>query len=142
MDHRKTALFREVNDSMNTLLLQFHAEEQADFFCECPLRECARRVALTRSEYEGVRRSGGFLVSPDCRRWSHEVLRTPRYVVVEDFRTRLEPVREASPEPSPSEPSPSPSPSPSAPSPSAPSPSAPSPGAPSPAVPPDSRAAA
>jgi hypothetical protein len=129
MDHRKTALFREVNESMNQLLLQFHAEEQADFFCECPLRECARRVALTRSEYDGVRRSGGFLVSPDCRRWSHEVLRTPRYVVVEDFRTRLEPVREASPEPSES-----------APSQSAPSPAAP--GAPSPAVPPDSRAAA
>lgn len=141
MDHRKTALFREVNDSMNTLLLQFHAEEQADFFCECPLRECARRVALTRTEYDGVRRSGGFLVSPDCRRWSRELLRTPRYVVVEDFRVRLEPVTEASQESSPSASSPGEM-SPVERSPAGPSPVGPSPAEPAPSAPPDSRAAA
>jgi hypothetical protein len=94
MDHRKTALFREVNDSMTELLLQFEAEEEASFFCECPLRDCSRRVPLTRSEYEGIRRTGGFLVSPDCRRWPRVMLRTTRYVVVKDFRARLVPVRE------------------------------------------------
>jgi hypothetical protein len=141
MDHRKTALFREVNDSMNTLLLQFHAEEQADFFCECPLRECARRVALTRTEYDGVRRSGGFLVSPDCRRWSRELLRTPRYVVVEDFRVRLEPVTEASQESSPPASAQS-APAQSLSAPGEPSTVAPSPAEPAPSAPPDSRAAA
>jgi hypothetical protein len=104
MDQRKTALFREVNDSMNELLLQFEAEEQADFFCECPLRDCARRVPLTRTEYDGVRGTGGFLVSPDCRHWPRVMLRTTRYVVVSDFR-RLAPVTEAAPAPSHSAPS-------------------------------------
>ena len=100
MTRRKTALFKEVNDSMNQLLIQFHAEEQAAFFCECPTRDCARRVALTQREYEGVRRTGGFLISPDCRRWSGVLLRTSRYVVVKDFRVALERVQAGSPEPS------------------------------------------
>jgi hypothetical protein len=95
MDRKKTALFREVNDSMNELLIQFAAEERADFFCECPSRDCARRVALTRREYEAIRGSGGFLVSPDCRPWARPLLRTSRYVVVADFRARLEPVKDA-----------------------------------------------
>jgi hypothetical protein len=96
MDDRKTALFREVNESMIELLLQFGADEEASFFCECPVRDCARRVPLTRIEYEGIRRGGGFLVSPDCRQWARVVLRTERYVVVEDFRPRLTSVTEAS----------------------------------------------
>jgi hypothetical protein len=103
MGDRKTALFREVNESMNQLLFQFGADEQADFFCECPLRECTRRVSMTRIEYDGVRRTGGFLVSPFCRRWPGVVLRTERYAVVADFRTRLGAVTEST-EPSPSEP--------------------------------------
>jgi hypothetical protein len=95
MDQKKTALFREVNDSMNELLLQFGAEDRADFFCECPMRDCARRVPLTRREYEAIRGSGGFLVSPECRQWARALLRTSRYVVVADFRPRLEPVGDA-----------------------------------------------
>jgi hypothetical protein len=93
---RKTALFKEVNESMSQLLIQFRAEEQAAFFCECPVRDCVRRVALTQTEYEGVRRTGGFLVSPDCRRWSGVLLQTSRYVVVKDFRVVLERVPEPS----------------------------------------------
>jgi hypothetical protein len=100
MARRKTALFKEVNESMNQLLIQFHAEEQAAFFCECPMRDCVRRVALTQREYDGVRRTGGFLVSPDCRRWPRVLLRTPRYVVVKDFRVALEGVPGERPEPS------------------------------------------
>ena len=92
-DKRKTALFKEVNDSMNELLLQFRAEDEAEFFCECPARDCARRVPLTRWEYEGIRRTGGFLVSPDCRPWKRVLMRTSRYVIVRDFRL-IEPVKE------------------------------------------------
>jgi hypothetical protein len=93
-DKRKTALFKEVNDSMNELLLQFGAEDEADFFCECPERDCARRVPLTRWEYEGIRRTGGFLVSPECTRWPRVLMRTQRYIVVKDFRP-LDSVTEA-----------------------------------------------
>jgi hypothetical protein len=103
-DKRKTALFKEVNDSMNELLLQFGSEDEADFFCECPERDCARRVPLTRWEYEGIRRTGGFLVSPDCTRWPRVLMRTQRYIVVRDFRP-LDSVKEATPAASPSEPS-------------------------------------
>jgi hypothetical protein len=85
-DKRKSALFKEVNDSMNELLLQFGAEDEAEFFCECPARDCARRVPLTRWEYEGIRRTDGFLVSPYCRPWPRVLMRTKRYVVVKDFR--------------------------------------------------------
>lgn len=113
-DKRKTALFKEVNDSMNELLLQFGAEDEADFFCECPARECARRVPLTRWEYEGIRRTGGFLVSPECTRWPRVLMRTQRYIVVRDFRP-LESVREAARATSPSEPSGDPGRSPAAP---------------------------
>lgn len=103
-DKRKTALFKEVNDSMNELLLQFGAEDEADFFCECPTRDCARRVPLTRWEYEGIRRTGGFLVSPECTRWPRVLMSTPRYIVVKDFRP-VAPVTEATSAPSPSGPS-------------------------------------
>ncbi len=113
-DKRKTALFKEVNDSMNKLLLQFGAEDEADFFCECPARDCARRVPLTRWEYEGIRRTGGFLVSPECTRWPRVLMRTQRYLVVRDFRP-LESVKEATPAASPSEPSADPGQSPTAP---------------------------
>jgi hypothetical protein len=85
---------------MNQFLIQFRAEEQAAFFCECPTPDCVRRVALSQREYDGVRRTGGFLVSPDCRRWSGVLLRTSRYVVVKDFRVALERVPGGRPEPS------------------------------------------
>ena len=124
-DKRKTALFKEVNDSMNELLLQFGAEDEADFFCECPERDCARRVALTRWEYEGIRRTGGFLVSPDCTRWPRVLMRTPRYIVVRDFRP-LDSVKEATSAVSPGGSPPGPSAGPGH----------------SPSAPPDSRAAA
>lgn len=99
-DKRKTALFKEVNDSMNELLLQFGAEDEADFFCECPERDCARRVPLTRWEYEGIRRTGGFLVSPECTRWPRVLMRTQRYIVVRDFRP-VDSVKEPTTAPSP-----------------------------------------
>jgi hypothetical protein len=96
-DKRKTALFKEVNYSMNELLLQYGTENEAEFFCECPAQDCARRVPLTRREYEGIRRTGGFLVSPCCRPWPRVVTRTKRYVVVTDFRP-VAPVTEAAAE--------------------------------------------
>lgn len=101
MRQRETTLLREVNESMNDLLVQFQVEEPAEFFCECPVRDCMRRVTLTRREYEGARRTGGFLASPECLPWPRVLLRTPRYLVVEDFVRGLMAVREARREASP-----------------------------------------
>jgi len=101
MVNRKTPLFRVVNETMNGVLIQFDADEPAEFFCECPLRDCQRRVLLTRREYELVRATGGFLVSPECRHWANVLVQTPSYVAVRDFRARLErvpePARHSSP---------------------------------------------
>jgi hypothetical protein len=104
MANRKTGLFREVNENMKDVLRGLEVEEAAEFFCECPLRECSRRITLTRVEYDAVRRTGWFLASPDCRRWPRELLRTESYVVVKDFGPWLESVTGARPESSPAEP--------------------------------------
>ena len=96
MANRKPVLFREVNENIKDVLRRLQAEEPADYLCECPLEDCSRRISLTREEYDVVRRSGGFLVAPDCRCWPRELLRTERYVIVRDFSARLEQVTEAS----------------------------------------------
>lgn len=91
---RKTALFREVNDCIDELLHRFCAEE-ADFLCECPSALCARRVPLTRREFDEIRRTGSFVVSPECARWLRPVWETERFAVVQDFRPPLAPVAAA-----------------------------------------------
>jgi len=63
---RKTSLFRTVNDGISELLSRFGATEQAEFFCECSSARCARRVALTRDEYEAIKARGGFVLAPEC----------------------------------------------------------------------------
>jgi hypothetical protein len=96
MDGRqKSILFREVNDTIDQLLHQFYADEEAAFLCECPSPLCARRVRLTRQAFEEIRAMGGFVVSPDCAHWLRPVYRTERYVVVEDFRPPVAPVAAA-----------------------------------------------
>jgi hypothetical protein len=96
MANRKPVLFREVNENMKDVLCRLQAEEPTDYLCECPLQGCSERVTLMRAEYDVVRRIGGFLVAPDCRRWPRELLRTQRYVVVRDFGPWVELVTEAS----------------------------------------------
>jgi hypothetical protein len=86
---RKTVLFREVNDCIDTLLCRFSSlEDEADFFCECPSAHCARRLPLTRREYEQVRAVGGFLLAPDCADEYSVVEWTGRYAVVDKFHRR------------------------------------------------------
>jgi hypothetical protein len=92
---RKTILFREVNDTIDKLLEQFCADEEASFLCECPSALCARRVRLTRQAYEDIRAIGAFVVAPECAHWLRPVFETERYVVVEDFRPPLAPVAAA-----------------------------------------------
>jgi hypothetical protein len=79
---RKSTLYREVNVTMEAMLRQFESEEAAQFLCECRDTGCSRRLALPCSEYEAVRRSGGYLVSLDCLADSEVLQRADHYAAV------------------------------------------------------------
>jgi hypothetical protein len=79
---RKSTLYREVNVTMEAMLRQFESEEAAQFLCECRDTGCSRRLALACTEYEAVRKSGGYLVSLDCIADSEVLQRADHYVAV------------------------------------------------------------
>ena len=87
--NRKTLLFREVNDTIDELLQQFGAEDDASFFCECPSAACARRLTLTPGQYEEIRRREAFVVAPGCASGAEIVTEEDAYVVVSSFRFRV-----------------------------------------------------
>jgi hypothetical protein len=89
--HRKTLLFRQVNDTIDELLQRFGAEDDGSFFCECPKAACARRLALTPAQYEAIRKRGAFVVARDCALdVDADVLaEEDSYVVVSSFRLRV-----------------------------------------------------
>ena len=79
-------LFREVNERVKEVNLEFAADQPADFLCECGRVDCTQPVALTLAEYEAVRRDPThFAVAP-----GHEfpdiervLSQTERFAVVE-----------------------------------------------------------
>jgi hypothetical protein len=79
---RKSTLYREVNVTMEAMLRRFESEEAAQFLCECRDTGCSRRLALARTEYEAVRKSGGYLVSLDCLADSEVLQRADHYAAV------------------------------------------------------------
>jgi hypothetical protein len=87
--NRKTILFRQVNDTIDELLHRFGAEDDASFFCECPAATCARRLALTPAQYDGIRRRGGFVVAHECAERGEILEARDAYVVVSSFRLRM-----------------------------------------------------
>jgi hypothetical protein len=62
----KSTLYREVNLTTHSMLVQFESDDPGQFLCECQDVGCTRRLALRRSDYEAIRRSGGYLVSLEC----------------------------------------------------------------------------
>ena len=78
----KSTLYREVNVTTHSLLVQFESDEPGQFLCECRDAGCARRLALRRSEYDVVRRSGGYLVSLECIADSEVLHRGERHAAV------------------------------------------------------------
>lgn len=83
----KSTLYREVNLATEAMLRRFESEEAAQFLCECRDGGCPRRLALDSSEYEAVRKSGGYLVSLDCIADSDVLYRAEGYAAVA-FRLR------------------------------------------------------
>jgi hypothetical protein len=62
---KNEALFREVNERIKDVNVEFAAEEPADFLCECGNKDCTKPVGLSLSEYEAVRRDAThFFVVP------------------------------------------------------------------------------
>jgi hypothetical protein len=49
------ALFREVNERVQSKADELEIDDAREFFCECANAECTFRVTLTRAEYESLR---------------------------------------------------------------------------------------
>jgi hypothetical protein len=79
---RKSTLYREVNLATEAMLRRFESEEAAQFLCECRDGACPRRLGLDSTEYEAVRKSGGYLVSLDCIADADVLYRAERYAAV------------------------------------------------------------
>jgi len=60
------ALFREVNERVETLADRLGPNVAYEFLCECANADCTFRIALTLETYEAVRADGTqFVVLPD-----------------------------------------------------------------------------
>jgi hypothetical protein len=53
---KNETLFREVNERIKDVNVEFAADQPADFLCECGSKDCTEPVGLSLSEYEEVRR--------------------------------------------------------------------------------------
>jgi hypothetical protein len=100
---KNEALFREVNERIRELNDAFDDPRggPVDFVCECSLEGCRDYVPLTLAEYADVRaHATRFLVAPG-HVWhpenEHEVVRRPRYWVVEKTGRAADVAAEADP---------------------------------------------
>ena len=84
---RNEALFREVNETVNTLEeINGTARTLHEYFCECADVDCTIRVELTLGEYESARSNGTrFIVASGHERPQIErvIFECDRYVLVE-----------------------------------------------------------
>ncbi len=101
------ALFREVNERVAELAERFSAgdtrDSRFDFNCECGKSDCTEQIALTVTEYEGLRAEAThFAVVPghELPEIERVVERHPSYLVVEKEDPEAEQVaRETDPRP-------------------------------------------
>ena len=80
------ALFREVNERVNSLATDWSVAASYEYVCECSNPDCTFQVALTQSEYEAVRADPRqFFVLPDhyVPEIENLVKETERYWIVE-----------------------------------------------------------
>jgi hypothetical protein len=52
---RNQALFREVNERVAKVTIEFAADAPISFVCECSDTDCATQIELSADEYESVR---------------------------------------------------------------------------------------
>jgi hypothetical protein len=100
---RNEALFREVNERINGLAVEFSrslGSDQYEYVCECSDPECAERITLTLADYEEIRADGTrFVLAPGHARRDieHVVRQADDHVVVEKHGVAGEVVAESDP---------------------------------------------
>jgi hypothetical protein len=85
---RRQSLFREVNDQIEAVAGNFDLLDQVPIICECASADCHEQIALTKNEYEELRRiPTHFAVLPghDIPEVERVVEKNDRYLVVEKF---------------------------------------------------------
>jgi hypothetical protein len=86
---RNQVLFRSVNEQIESTNKRFDvALDRTHFVCECADERCMEQIALTLSEYEGVRRVPTRFIVKDghvYREFERVVETTEDYAVVEKF---------------------------------------------------------
>jgi hypothetical protein len=85
-DARNQALFREVNERIEQVAMDFDVDGHDSYVCECGNPQCTEPMELTRSEYEAVREHANrFAVLPNHENSATEtaVEQHGRYSVVE-----------------------------------------------------------
>lgn len=83
---RNGELFREVNERIHDLNVQWGSAERVGFVCECGATGCSAPVYLTLTEYRDARGAADcFVVAPTHVDAEHErvVATTKHYTVVE-----------------------------------------------------------
>lgn len=53
--HRKSSLFREVNERVRDVSAQWDSTQSVGFFCECSDTGCSELLDLTVADYEAIR---------------------------------------------------------------------------------------
>jgi hypothetical protein len=71
---QRSSLFCEVNDRIYELLESADPDLPGEFLCECG-RDCGRRVELEPAAFAALRKAGGIVLSPDCRKPSFSLRR-------------------------------------------------------------------
>lgn len=81
---RSQSLFREINERIRQLAVSTNSDPPG-LICECARTECVEDVAITRSEYDGIREvQNWFVLKPGHEDLTTErvVRRNDRYVIV------------------------------------------------------------
>jgi hypothetical protein len=100
---RNEALFREVNERINGLAVEFSTtlfSDEYEYVCECSDPKCIERVTVTLSEYEEIRADGKrFVLAPGHvrRDIEHVVRQADDHVVVEKHGAAGEVAAESDP---------------------------------------------
>jgi hypothetical protein len=75
---RNQALFREVNERVERVAIEFAADAPISFVCECSDTDCAAQIELSSEEYEHIRSvPTWFAIAP-----GHEISEIEKVVAV------------------------------------------------------------
>jgi hypothetical protein len=97
---RNQLIFREVNERIAELTVDWNDAGVSLFICECSDRECSKALEIKPAEYEQVRADGArFVVAPSHERSESDrvVERCARFLVIEKAGAAAEAARASDP---------------------------------------------